>query len=199
MDTTENTENTENSDVIDNSIVVLQSSVTGTTKTKKRRLSQYNPKSIPDVPLKNKIVKVYIYDVYDGDTVSMIMDLSESYDENEKLAQNNIVVPFKIALRLDGIDTPEITAGVDRLPEEKIAATVARDYLKSLVMGYANVIIHSWDKYGGRVLGDIILSNGKLASKTLIAKGYGRPYHGEKKKMWTIEELTSAPFKPIGC
>ena len=39
MDTTENTENTENSDVIDNSIVVLQSSVTGTTKTKKRRLN----------------------------------------------------------------------------------------------------------------------------------------------------------------
>jgi endonuclease YncB( thermonuclease family) len=185
MDTTEISEN---SVVVDNNSIVLQS-VTGTTKTKKRRLSQYNPKSIPDVPFKNKMVKVYIYNVYDGDSVSMIMDLLES--------DQNVVVPFKIALRLDGIDTPEITAGADRLPEEKIAAIVARDYLKSLVLGYANVIIHSWDKYGGRVLGDIILSNGKLASKTLISGGYGRPYHGEKKKSWTFEELTSAPFKKI--
>jgi len=158
---------------------------------KQRRLSQIDPKTIPNVPFQDQIVRVYICDVYDGDRVTMIMDLG-NHEKAEKT--ENVSVPFKIALRLQGIDTPEITAGSNRLPEEKNAAIIARDYLKSLVLGYANVKVVSWDKYGGRVLGDIILPNGKTASEKLIKKGYGRAYQGEKKKEWTHKELTNKPF-----
>jgi endonuclease YncB( thermonuclease family) len=39
------------------------------------------------------------------------------------------------------------------------------------------------DKYGGRVLGDVFL-DGKRLSEMLIANGFARRYHGEKKSSW---------------
>jgi endonuclease YncB( thermonuclease family) len=40
-----------------------------------------------------------------------------------------------------------------------------------------------WDKYGGRVLGDVIL-DGKSLREMLIEKGYAREYYGEAKTSW---------------
>ena len=41
----------------------------------------------------------------------------------------------------------------------------------------------SWDKYGGRVLGDIIL-DGQSLRALLIQNGYAREYYGEAKQSW---------------
>jgi endonuclease YncB( thermonuclease family) len=43
--------------------------------------------------------------------------------------------------------------------------------------------LYDWDKFGGRVLGDIIL-NGKSLREMLIANGYARAYFGEAKQSW---------------
>jgi endonuclease YncB( thermonuclease family) len=43
--------------------------------------------------------------------------------------------------------------------------------------------LQSHDKYGGRVLGDVIV-NGQRLSAMLIANGHARPYFGEKKSSW---------------
>jgi endonuclease YncB( thermonuclease family) len=40
-----------------------------------------------------------------------------------------------------------------------------------------------WDKYGGRILGNVIV-NGKDVSAILISEGLGRKYNGEAKKSW---------------
>ena len=45
------------------------------------------------------------------------------------------------------------------------------------------VSLISWDKYGGRVLGDVIL-DGKSLRFMLIEKGYAREYYGEAKVSW---------------
>ena len=45
------------------------------------------------------------------------------------------------------------------------------------------IVLYDWDKYGGRVLGDVIL-NGVSLRQTLITKGYARSYYGEAKQSW---------------
>ena len=45
------------------------------------------------------------------------------------------------------------------------------------------VAIYKWDKFGGRVLGDIII-DGKSLRYMLIENGFAREYYGDKKKSW---------------
>ena len=40
-----------------------------------------------------------------------------------------------------------------------------------------------WDKYGGRVLGDVVL-NGQSLRQMLIVNGHAREYYGEAKQSW---------------
>lgn len=148
-------------------------------------LTNVDPQSIDNVIFKDQIVSVYIYDVYDGDTVKFLA-----------LLGNTVI---KLALRLIGIDTPEIRAGVDHLIEEKNAGIIAREKVKELInfsdkKHLTNIIIRDWDKYGGRVLGEIILEDGRFISDILIDEGYAKHYQGDKKELWTLEELTSKPF-----
>ena len=147
----------------------------------KLRLSQVNPKSVPDVMFQNQVIEVFVYEVYDGDTLHFLLDIGREE-------------PLKLALRLIGIDTPEIHAGKEKLPQEKVAGKIARDYLKTLVSGHTKVRISDWDKFGGRCLGEVVLADGQTANQMMIKGGYARPYHGEKKQPWVFEELTSAPF-----
>ena len=45
------------------------------------------------------------------------------------------------------------------------------------------IVIMDWDKYGGRVLGDVIL-NGQSLRQMLIVNGHAREYYGEAKQSW---------------
>ncbi|MFS8159335.1 MAG: thermonuclease family protein [Candidatus Roizmanbacteria bacterium] len=143
-------------------------------------MATIDPEQVPDVPFKDQLVPAKVYDVHDGDTVHVLLAFGNQ--------------PVKFAIRILGIDTPEVRAGEGRLPQEKIAGLKARDYLKSILIGQVQVKIHDWDKYGGRLLGDIILLNGQSVSQVMLDSGYGKPYHGEKKQTWTLHELQSGPF-----
>lgn len=147
----------------------------------KLRLSQIDPKTIPEVLFENEIIDVFVYDVHDGDTIHFLLDIGQK-------------VPLKLALRMIGIDTPEIRAGKDKLPQEKIAATISRDYLKTLVSGHAKIRISEWDKFGSRVLGEVFVPTGESANSLMLKGGYAKPYHGEKKQPWTKEDLEAHPF-----
>lgn len=164
-------------------------------------LMTIDPDSIPTVPCKDTPTYVYIYDVYDGDTVRFLM-----------LSGGNEGPVLKLSLRLLGIDTPEIRGGVDRTLDEKIAGEIARNRLAEIIGAkvtkdpratkprkctLTKIIIRDWDKFGGRVLGDIILPDGKSVVEIMIAEGYGRPYNGEKKIPWTVEVLSRPPFRLI--
>jgi endonuclease YncB( thermonuclease family) len=45
------------------------------------------------------------------------------------------------------------------------------------------VVLYDWDKFGGRVLGDIIL-DGQSLRGMLITNGFAREYFGEAKGSW---------------
>ena len=90
----------------------------------------------------------------------------------------------EISVRVLGVDTPEKTyrAQCDSEAQRGEAAT---EFTKHAVetSKTQEVIFHDWDKYGGRILGDIILDGQSLASM-LVTNNLARDYHGEKKASW---------------
>jgi len=97
-------------------------------------------------------------------------------------------LPKKLSIRVLGVDTPE-KGHRAACPQEAAAAEKASQFTKdTLNHAYKNKLpvlieLQSHDKYGGRVLGDVIV-NGQRLSAMLIANGHARPYHGEKKSSW---------------
>jgi endonuclease YncB( thermonuclease family) len=91
----------------------------------------------------------------------------------------------KLSVRVVGIDTPEkgplAKCDLERDKSLKAKQFVESELIKSKEI---KVVIKSWDKYGGRVLGDFIL-DGQYLSKKMIDNGFAVEYYGEKKsKDW---------------
>jgi micrococcal nuclease len=108
-----------------------------------------------------------IIDVYDGDTVTALIDLGFS-------------IYIKKRIRLNGIDTPEIrTLNI----KEKEYGLEVRDYLRELILN-KKVTLDTYkpDKYG-RCLADIYLGKMNI-NNHLINKRYAVPYYGGKKHIW---------------
>ena len=110
--------------------------------------------------------------VIDGDTVEIAVDFLPS------------PLPPKLSIRVMGIDTPE------RAPRAQCDAEAAKAKLASAFTKDAvahakevDVVILQWDKYGGRVLGEVYLDHQSLA-EMLIAAKLARPYKGDAKQSW---------------
>jgi endonuclease YncB( thermonuclease family) len=93
-------------------------------------------------------------------------------------------LPKKLSIRVLGVDTPE-KGGRAKCEKEAKAAAAASEFTKKSITNAKKIQIElkQWDKFGGRVLGDVII-DGKPLSKELIANGHARPYFGEAKKSW---------------
>ena len=93
-------------------------------------------------------------------------------------------LPKKLKLRILGIDTPE-KGHRAQCPREAELGEKATEMAKRLVLkaNKKEIILKEWDKFGGRVLGDLIL-DGKSMKDSLIAAGLAREYFGDKKKSW---------------
>ena len=89
-----------------------------------------------------------------------------------------------LLLRIHGVDTPEKGARSE-CPEEARKATEATMFTSEMVSTAVikEIKLYSWDKYGGRVLGDVIL-DGKSLKQMLLDNGHARAYSGEAKKSW---------------
>jgi endonuclease YncB( thermonuclease family) len=90
----------------------------------------------------------------------------------------------QLSLRVLGVDTPE-KGGRAGCPAEAAAAEKASAFTKNLVANAKKIQIElkEHDKFGGRVLGDLIVDGQKL-SELLIKNGHARAYFGEKKQSW---------------
>lgn len=89
-------------------------------------------------------------------------------------------------LRILGVDTPE-KGHLSHCQQEDDLSKEATYFTEHEIAKARDVkiIIKSWDKWGGRVLGDVLLDHKKYLSELLIEKGYAISYHGEKKtKDW---------------
>jgi len=110
--------------------------------------------------------------VNDGDTVV--------------IAAPFLPLPLKpeLAVRIFGVDTPEKGFRA-QCPSEDQRGQAATAFTKNAVATTQKhqVILYGWDKFGGRVLGDLIL-NGVSLRAELIKNGYAREYFGEAKQSW---------------
>ena len=90
----------------------------------------------------------------------------------------------ELAVRIFGVDTPEKGFRA-QCPQEDARGKAATEFTKAAVGASQKrqVTLYAWDKFGGRVLGDIIL-DGKSLRQGLIANGFAREYYGEAKTSW---------------
>ena len=116
--------------------------------------------------------EVVLTRVVDGDTVAF--------------QANWLPDPLKkeLSVRVFGVDTPEKSFRA-KCPSEAQRGEAATAFTKQLInqSQKRQMILMDWDKYGGRVLGDVIL-DGKSLRQQLIANGYAREYYGEAKTSW---------------
>lgn len=104
--------------------------------------------------------KAKIIDVYDGDTVTAMVDLGFLHFQEMKL-------------RLYGINTPEL-----RGPERE-QGIIVRDILREMVLDKEVTIRSYKDKQGkyGRYLANIILEDGLEVNQWLVDNGHAEEYY----------------------
>jgi endonuclease YncB( thermonuclease family) len=89
----------------------------------------------------------------------------------------------KLKIRIFGVDTPEKGARA-QCPSEAERGAAASEFTKKFIKGKKVLVeIKQWDKFGGRVLGDVNV-DGKSLRAELIKNGFAREYFGDKKKSW---------------
>ena len=90
----------------------------------------------------------------------------------------------ELAVRVFGVDTPE-KGFRGQCDLEKQRGEAASVFTKNAIASTQKhqVILYGWDKFGGRVLGDLIL-NGVSLRAELIKNGFAREYYGEAKQSW---------------
>ena len=132
---------------------------------------------VPVLAFAQKTPKGATYDaqilrVTDGDTVV--------------IAAPFLPAPFKpeLAIRVYGVDTPE-KGHRAMCPSEAQRGEAASAFTKNAIAqgGKFQVTMYGWDKFGGRVLGDILI-NGQSLRAALIANGFAREYYGDAKQSW---------------
>lgn len=90
----------------------------------------------------------------------------------------------ELSIRVFGVDTPEKGHRAQCSSEDQ-RGQAATAFTKAQINASTKrqVILMDWDKYGGRVLGDVVL-DGKSLRQMLIANGFAREYYGEAKQSW---------------
>ena len=110
--------------------------------------------------------------IIDGDTVG--------------IQANWLPDPLKkeLSIRVYGVDTPE-KGHRAKCPQEDQRGQAASAFTKAQINAATKrqIVLMNWDKYGGRVLGDVIL-DGKSLRAMLIQNGFAREYYGEAKTSW---------------
>ncbi len=116
---------------------------------------------IPD-PITARVVSVY-----DGDTLTVDAEPWPG-------------VTIRTAVRVNGVDTPEIRG---KCQAEKDLAIRARDFVREKVGERVQIANVKHGKYAGRVVADVLVGGERL-SDMLIAVGLGRPYEGGRRESW---------------
>jgi len=133
--------------------------------------------------MKNTFVyPVKSYEVTDGDTVKVSLDLG--FD-----------LSYRVAVRVQGVDTPE-PAEISQRSAARVATAAVRDWLSRIKPGCLKVESIRLGKYAGRIIGDLVdTGRGGRLSAWLLDEGFAKPYDGGKKQHWTDEELLAIERK----
>lgn len=144
---------------------------------------------LPNVkPVSDKIegpVQARVLRVLDGDTPAVVAEIWPGH----------FVV---INVRVGGIDTPEKKGRAKNEYEAQLAEQ-ASAATRQLIDG-KDVLLYNveYEKYGGRMLGDIKTLDGTSVAENLISKGLARPYDGGKKEPWVAPASQTRTRAPKG-
>ena len=142
-----------------------------------------DPKSIKNNIFQDLEIDGFCFNVHDPDTISVL------FTHNEEIIKYN--------LRLSGIDAPELHS---KNANERELCIKGTDYLKSLILNKIIKIKTSKpDKYGRMLVNIYDYDVSQCFNDLLIKMGYVRPYFGEKKLAWDLENselLTNIEIVP---
>ena len=90
----------------------------------------------------------------------------------------------ELKLRIMNVDTPE-KGHRAQCESEKNQAAKAKEFVEQKINNGIDkkIRLDSWDKYGGRVLGDVII-DGQSLGDLLIQSNFAKSYQGGKKISW---------------
>ncbi len=119
--------------------------------------------------------------VYDADTITIAAKLP--YAESPL---------YRLSVRLDGIDTPEIK-GKGITEEEKQSAKLARDFMANLTLNKVVRLENVASEKYGRILADVYIGDIHL-NNLLIKERYAVKYDGGTK----VKPVSWAKYKATG-
>ena len=133
--------------------------------------------ALPVLAFAQKQMPAAVYDftitrIIDGDTVAFHAPFLPDPLKKE------------LSIRVFGVDTPE-KGHRAKCPQEAQRGEMATAFTKQQLAQSQRrqVVLMDWDKYGGRVLGDILI-DGRSLRQMLIQNGFAREYYGEAKTSW---------------
>lgn len=90
----------------------------------------------------------------------------------------------ELSIRVYGVDTPEKGFRAKCASEDQ-RGQAATAFTKQAINNSKKrqIVLMDWDKYGGRVLGDVLL-DGQSLRFMLISNGFAREYFGDAKTPW---------------
>jgi endonuclease YncB( thermonuclease family) len=123
--------------------------------------------------------------IHDGDTIGVSITLIASRMHR---AQPDVDLGFNVhrvdhegvvlerqSVRLLGCNAPELST-----PAGKQALAYIASILK--VGDVVTLVSHGWDKYGGRIDGQVILADGRDLTQAMIAAGHAVAWDGQGAK-----------------
>ena len=113
-------------------------------------------------PISSRVVSVY-----DGDTFTA-----------DAMPWPGITV--RTAVRVDGVDTPEIRG---ECQAERDKAVEAREFAEAALGEAVHLVDVRHGKYAGRVVAHVLV-NGEDLAALIIEAGLGRPYEGGAREGW---------------
>ena len=134
-------------------------------------IQQKIKKGIPIIDQNNKPILTFYYtEVVDGDTV-------KGYLEHLPSTLNHV------SIRVKGIDTPEMPQHA-KCEKEGQLALKAKAFTNDYMEHHKQLIITEteWDKYGGRIVGNIKSNDNNSLTDELIKAGFGKAYKGKGSK-----------------
>jgi micrococcal nuclease len=135
-------------------------------------IAAYMPQSFAQKQKEGVTYDATILRVIDGDTVAFQAPYLPDPLKKE------------LSIRVFGVDTPEKGFRA-KCESEDAKGQAATKFTKESIAGAKKlqIVLMDWDKYGGRVLGDVLI-DGQSLRNLLISKGYAREYYGEAKQSW---------------
>ena len=135
-------------------------------------IAAYMPQSFAQKQKEGVTYDATILRVIDGDTVAFQAPYLPDPLKKE------------LSIRVFGVDTPEKGFRA-KCESEDAKGQAATKFTKESIAGAKKlqIVLMDWDKYGGRVLGDVLI-DGQSLRTMLISKGYAREYYGEAKQSW---------------